>query len=120
MITWHCANIDDIGKNEPSDIGVNFCRRTEYVVVDGDLEVPIVIKHDEKNQVTKIVVDEKEEVIRGKALSDNSLFPLSFKHEARDWDLEFDIDDQVKRFNMKLNNRVFFDLPDESLILRKL
>ena len=69
--------------------------------------------------MTKIFVDEHEEVIRGKALNDDSLFPYVFRHEPRNWNLEVDIDSQVKRFNMKLNNRAFFDLPDESLILRK-
>jgi len=29
-------------------------KRTEYVVVDGETEVPIKIRHDEKNSVTKI------------------------------------------------------------------
>ena len=53
-------------------------------------------------------------------MNDDSLFPLTLRDESRDWNLVFNIDGQVKRFNMKLNNRNYFDLPDESnIILRK-
>lgn len=90
-------------------------RKTEYVVVDNDEEVPIKIRHDEKNNLTKIIVDDKEKVIRGKALDDKTLFPLQIVHEERDWNLEVDVDRAVKRFSLKLNSRPFLDLPDESL-----
>lgn len=89
-------------------------KRTEYVVVKNDQEVPISIRHDEKNCLTKIQVEDIEEVIRGKSLADKSLFPLIMVHEGRDWNLVIDIDRQVKRFNLKLNNIGFLDLPDES------
>ena len=62
------------------------------MVVDGELEIPISIKHDEKNKVTKICVEQHEEIIRGKSLNDDSLFPIILRHESRDWNLEFDID----------------------------
>ena len=45
-------------------------RKTEYVVVDNDEEVPIKIRHDEKNNLTKITVDDTAKIIRGKALDD--------------------------------------------------
>lgn len=50
-------------------------------------------------------------------MNDDSLFPLTLRDESRDWNLVFNIDGQVKRFNMKLNNRNYFDLPDEPNII---
>ena len=82
--------------------------------------MPIKIRHDEKNCVTKVQIEDREEVIRGKALNDAGLFPMVLSHESRDWNLEIDFDRQVKRFNIKVNNRAFIDLPDEVLNLRKL
>ncbi len=48
-------------------------------------------------------------------MDDKSLFPLKIAHENRDWTLEIDVDQAVKCFTLKLNNRPFNDLPDESL-----
>ena len=74
------------------------------MVLDGEQEVPIRIRHDEKNSLTKIQIEDREEVIRGKNLTDSTLFPMRIAHDARNWSLDIDIDRQVKRFTLKLNN----------------
>jgi hypothetical protein len=89
-------------------------------VLDRDEEVPIKIRHDESKNITKVQIEDKEEVIRGKAMDDASLFPLRIAHENRDWTLEINVDKVVKQFTLKLNNRPFNDLPDESLNQGKL
>ena len=33
--------------------------------MDGDIEVPIKIRHDEKTHLTKIQIDDREQIIRG-------------------------------------------------------
>ena len=47
------------------DIDDFFCRKTEYVIMDNDKEVPISIRHDERNSLTKITVEDQETVIKG-------------------------------------------------------
>ena len=89
-------------------------------MLDRDEEVPIKIRHDESKNITKVQIEDKEEVIRGKAMDDVSLFPLRIAHENRDWTLEINVDKVVKQFTLKLNNRPFNDLPDESLNQGKL
>ena len=51
-----------------------------------------------------------------KSLNDDTLFPLCFLHEERDWNLEFNVDRTEKRFSLKLNSRPFLDLPEESML----
>jgi len=88
--------------------------------LDHDEEILIKIRHDEVKNITKVQIEDKEEVIRGKSMTDASLFPLRIAHENRDWTLEFNVDKVVKCFTLKLNNRPFNDLPDESLNQGKL
>ena len=33
--------------------------------MDGEIEVPIRIRHDEKTHLTKIQIDDREQIIRG-------------------------------------------------------
>ena len=40
-------------------------RKTDYNILDGDVEVPIKIRHDEKTNLTKIQIDDQEQIIRG-------------------------------------------------------
>ena len=42
-----------------------FARKTDYNILDGDIEVPIRIRHDEKTHLTKIQIDDREQIIRG-------------------------------------------------------
>ena len=47
----------------PSLFNPNFClvcRKTDYNILDGDIEVPIKIRHDEKTHLTKILIDDRE------------------------------------------------------------
>lgn len=67
-------------------------KRTEYKILDGDEEVPVKIRHDEAKNITKVQVEDREEIIRGKSMNDKSLFPLRIAHENRDWTLEIDVD----------------------------
>lgn len=90
-------------------------KKTDYVVLADDEEVGIKIRHDEKTNLTKIQINDKETIIRGKTLIEIAENPLSISHDERDWNLEFGIDRHERRFSLKLNSRPFLDLPDESV-----
>ena len=76
--------------------------------MDHDEEIMIKIRHDEVKKITKVQIEDKEEVIRGKSMTDASLFPLKIAYENRDWTLEFNVDKVVKCFTLKLKNIVIY------------
>ena len=59
------------GRRISSKSLINHClllvwlRKTDYNILDGDVEVPIKIRHDEKTNLTKIQIDDREQIIRG-------------------------------------------------------